>query len=69
MISEGVIFHLELPVPSDFNFEPIIVQFELLFQKPLKARALPTSADVNQKPQKPETRKHLCSQTPTPRVL
>lgn len=45
MISEAVVFHIELPVPNDFLFEPIILQFELLFQKPIKARALPQASD------------------------
>jgi hypothetical protein len=45
MICEAVVFHVELPVPSDFLFEPLVVQFELLFQKPLKARALPSAVD------------------------
>lgn len=44
MICEAAVFHIELPVPDDFLFEPVMVQFELLFQKPLKARSLPTTA-------------------------
>ena len=45
MICEAVVFHVELPVPDDFIFDPLLLQFELLFQKPLKARSLPTAAD------------------------
>ncbi|EKX34164.1 hypothetical protein GUITHDRAFT_119658 [Guillardia theta CCMP2712] len=39
-INEAVTFDVELPVPNDFVFEPCVLQFELLFQKPNKARAL-----------------------------
>ena len=45
MICEAAVFHMELPVPDDFIFDPLLLQFELLFQKPLKARSLPTAAD------------------------
>ena len=46
LIREGALFHVELPVPNDFLMEPLVVQFELLFQRPLKARALPSGSSV-----------------------
>ena len=44
IIGEGGQFDLELPTPTDFLFDPCILQFELLFQKPAKANNLSSSS-------------------------
>jgi hypothetical protein len=47
---EGAVLELELPTPEDFVFETCIVQFELLFQKPIKAQALTVNSGSSNMP-------------------
>jgi hypothetical protein len=44
LIRESGVLELELPVREDFSFEPVTIQFELLFQKPAKASTLMASS-------------------------
>jgi hypothetical protein len=44
LVNEGVIFALEMDVSADFVFEPVVVQFELMFNKPFKTGAAEAQA-------------------------